>query len=573
MTSDASKDQNDVSTLLGVSNADGSTPVKIWASPSTHRLLVDSSGGGGVPGSPVNSIQYNNAGSFGGSGTLLFNGTDTVTAGAEGGTFNVLGTDATTNNTAGASLDFQGGVGLGSGAGGSVVVRAGSPGTTGDGGAASLIAHDGGSGGGAGGDVTVTGGNAQAGNSSGGRVLLQPGAKSGSGTTGHVFISDASSGRAAELDTSSLTADRTYTFPDASGTFLLSTSAQYQSATYVVSTTVGQGDYTDIQSAIDALPSGGGLIFVRAGTYTLAASINIKVANTQLQGEGVASIIQFNQASVTTAVKFNANDLERCAFRGFSVIQTNGSEATSVGISCGNQPFFQVDDVLVDNCNSGIDINDTANLSFYSTYSNLEITNCNACIQLRGNPVNDNTFSQIRTLANDSGIGLDLQKGNGNVFINFDAEPNSTTGTIGIQIANSTSNYSNTFIGTFAEGNATGLSILGSNAAGNIFIGGEFTGNTADISDSGTDTFFQNVAVTVGQRGVQVNNETPSGTINGSNVTFTLAHTPAPAASLQLYLNGAMQTAGGVDYSLSGATITFVSAPLTSSVLRAFYRY
>ena len=35
-------------------------------------------GGGGTPGTPVNSIQYNNAGVFGGSTNLTFNGTNTV---------------------------------------------------------------------------------------------------------------------------------------------------------------------------------------------------------------------------------------------------------------------------------------------------------------------------------------------------------------------------------------------------------------------------------------------------------------------------------------------------------------
>ena len=68
-------------------------------------------------------------------------------------------------------------------------------------------------------------------------------------------------------------------------------------------------------------------------------------------------------------------------------------------------------------------------------------------------------------------------------------------------------------------------------------------------------------------------NETPSGTINGSNTVFTLANTPAVANSLQIFLNGAYQTAGGEDYTLSDNTITFVNAPLTGSVLRSFYKY
>lgn len=71
----------------------------------------------------------------------------------------------------------------------------------------------------------------------------------------------------------------------------------------------------------------------------------------------------------------------------------------------------------------------------------------------------------------------------------------------------------------------------------------------------------------------QVYGETPSGTMDGVNTIFTLAHTPDPAASLRLYLNGARQQAGGGDYTLVGATITFVNAPLGGGVLLADYVY
>jgi hypothetical protein len=70
-------------------------------------------------------------------------------------------------------------------------------------------------------------------------------------------------------------------------------------------------------------------------------------------------------------------------------------------------------------------------------------------------------------------------------------------------------------------------------------------------------------------------NETPSGALNGSNQTFTLAHTPSPAGSLQLYWNGDLQLSG-VDYTLSGSTITLLIAhPDTSQGdwLRCSYRY
>lgn len=67
--------------------------------------------------------------------------------------------------------------------------------------------------------------------------------------------------------------------------------------------------------------------------------------------------------------------------------------------------------------------------------------------------------------------------------------------------------------------------------------------------------------------------ETPSGVIDGSNVDFTLANPPSPSQSLQLYLNGALQEAGGGDFTLSGSDITFVNPPILGSVLIAYYMY
>lgn len=69
-----------------------------------------------------------------------------------------------------------------------------------------------------------------------------------------------------------------------------------------------------------------------------------------------------------------------------------------------------------------------------------------------------------------------------------------------------------------------------------------------------------------------VDKETPSGTINGSNVTFTLANSPV-AGSEHIYLNGILQEVGaGNDYTISGLTITYLTAPLTGEKLKATYR-
>lgn len=64
-----------------------------------------------------------------------------------------------------------------------------------------------------------------------------------------------------------------------------------------------------------------------------------------------------------------------------------------------------------------------------------------------------------------------------------------------------------------------------------------------------------------------VDNEVPSGTVNGSNVTFTLAFTPDDAAGVKVYING-LRTK---DFSVTGSTITFTTAPATDSEITVDY--
>ena len=70
-----------------------------------------------------------------------------------------------------------------------------------------------------------------------------------------------------------------------------------------------------------------------------------------------------------------------------------------------------------------------------------------------------------------------------------------------------------------------------------------------------------------------VDNETPAGIVNGTNLMFTLSQAPAPPASLSLYRNGIMLRQG-LDFNLSGNSLEFVpqSAPQPTDLLTAFYR-
>jgi hypothetical protein len=64
--------------------------------------------------------------------------------------------------------------------------------------------------------------------------------------------------------------------------------------------------------------------------------------------------------------------------------------------------------------------------------------------------------------------------------------------------------------------------------------------------------------------------ETPSGTINGSNTAFTLAQTPLENDSVELYQDG-LKLTYTTDYTISGTSITMVTAPVVGQILRANY--
>lgn len=64
--------------------------------------------------------------------------------------------------------------------------------------------------------------------------------------------------------------------------------------------------------------------------------------------------------------------------------------------------------------------------------------------------------------------------------------------------------------------------------------------------------------------------ETPSGLINGSNTSFTLAHAPMEPRAVGLFLDGLFQTYT-TDFTISGTTITMVAAPAVGQSLVAWY--
>lgn len=99
------------------------------------------------------------------------------------------------------------------------------------------------------------------------------------------------------------------------------------------------------------------------------------------------------------------------------------------------------------------------------------------------------------------------------------------------------------------------------NVAASVAISGDLS-----ISNTGVATVTGQVKLAK-----YIVRETPSGTVNGSNLVFTLANTPESGTE-QVFLNGLLQDAGsGNDYTISGGTITMQNAPDTGDKIRVTY--
>lgn len=94
------------------------------------------------------------------------------------------------------------------------------------------------------------------------------------------------------------------------------------------------------------------------------------------------------------------------------------------------------------------------------------------------------------------------------------------------------------------------------------FVGSGVTGTA--VGSSVTETITAGGSTTT-----QVVGEVPSGDVNGVNKDFTLAHTPV--SGLAVYVGSRYKITD--DYTITGATISFVSAPTQGSNILVDYNY
>jgi hypothetical protein len=114
----------------------------------------------------------------------------------------------------------------------------------------------------------------------------------------------------------------------------------------------------------------------------------------------------------------------------------------------------------------------------------------------------------------------------------------------------------------YASSRAAVIDALGGldGAIGNLTDCVHVDGTSGSCGSAGTPVIF-------------VDSESPGGTINGTNASFSLSNAPTPASSLALFRNG-MLLQPGVDFTLTGSSIQFMAGKLPSlgDILQGSYR-
>lgn len=272
-------------------------------------------------------------------------------------------------------------------------------------------------------------------------------------------------------------------------------------ATRIVATD-GTGDFDNIQDAIDDLPAGGGVVYIKEGTYTITTTISITSNNVSLIGAGKATIINSNASTIDTISVSGCSGIiidklcivsKRTNYvESIKLVNCDNSVFSNLWISTNDNSISMDNSCtgnMIHNCNisngfsSGIIIYG-ANNSITSNY----ITTCSeGALKLQG--ALNNVISNNRIVSNPAqGIKL-IYSCNGNLISNNIVNSNGTSFfKSGIYIHQSDNNI---IIGNTVTNNTNHEVNINDNQCDRNIIMGNYckgTAPNAKINDSGTNT-------------------------------------------------------------------------------------
>lgn len=260
----------------------------------------------------------------------------------------------------------------------------------------------------------------------------------------------------------------------------------------------GNGDYLTIQEALDAVPSGGGDIYVAGGTYTLTSPLVIKKSRTNLRVSDGATI----QANMNIAA-FTGNPMISpdvgvaiCTVRGgkwyntYSVAAVPTVSGTAFDFS--NSSNNVIAPTRVELFDTFLVLNDTSSLTFYNIIERTQVFDCKNGISILGTQANANSFRELRIKPKSgaAGTALNVVDCRGATFHSCDFEAASATGITGIHL-DGTCRHT-VFVNCWMENNFNNI-VLDSGCRETVFIGCTMhneTGAGTPIVDNGTNTIL-----------------------------------------------------------------------------------
>jgi hypothetical protein len=112
------------------------------------------------------------------------------------------------------------------------------------------------------------------------------------------------------------------------------------------------------------------------------------------------------------------------------------------------------------------------------------------------------------------------------------------------------------------------MRLTGSTGTGTTLMARNAAGDVSAVTVSGGLSLSNNVLS--GTSPIVPKAETPTGFVNGSNLVYTITTTPIANEGVIVFLNGIAQY-NGIDYTVSGTTITFTNAPASGSSIFVYY--
>lgn len=244
----------------------------------------------------------------------------------------------------------------------------------------------------------------------------------------------------------------------------------------------GSGDYLDIQAAINDLPAGGGVVYIKEGTYTITSAINITIDNVGLFGAGKATKIA--TASNITMVNVDGSD---CTIKDLYIYGSGAASDANDGIYIGDAlSGVLVTGCFIENCGRyGIWV-DTNSVDI-KLISNSILSCVDFGIILYGGSglTIDRAIVSNNYIASITYSAIALYHCTLSVIEGNICEGNGADGITVVEHVDNCILNSNV-----CEGNgAIGLNILVNTCDNNVVVGNRLTNNTtANLQDNGTGT-------------------------------------------------------------------------------------